>query len=162
MEQLGEKLTKDPRFAQVHNLYTTDKTMLLYLFYCGHDFLSVYESMWPEGTEKQNAKDNALYLQEYMEYISRKTGRDITTTKLGEAELAYDQTRIKNFLTTLNWEDASPAVIDTSSREYVQAQTDQMIIERFGHSSDVIQNVLYDIATQVYGMHIENDIDVLR
>lgn len=162
LEKLGEEVVKDPRHANLQKLYTADKQQLLYLFYCGHDFLNLSSEMWPAGADKQQAQSNAEYFQKFMEYTSWKTGRDLTTTTFGQGELTYDQTRVKNFLTTLVREDAPLAAIAPASREYAEPQTDDMMIERFGKSPNVIQNVLYDIATQVFGMHIENNIDVLK
>jgi len=162
LEKLGEEVVRDTRYSNLQKLYTADKEQLLYLFYCGHDFLNLYEEMWPAGTDKLQAQKNTEYLQNFMEYTSWKTGRDVTTTTFGQEELVYDQTRVKNFLTTLVREDALPAAINAASREYAVSQSDEQIMERFATSPNVMQNVLHDIATQVYGMHIENNMEVLK
>jgi hypothetical protein len=61
---------------------------------------------------------------------------------------------MKAFALTLDTQGAATTGVDDAGVDILVSREDKALTEQLGTSELVVQNVLYDIATQVYGNHL--------
>jgi hypothetical protein len=103
---------------------------------------------------------NEQYLWEYIEYARWYYGWELPSYA-GET-FEHDVTFIKNFALTLDIDTSATAVIAPEKIDDLTPKNEAWMLEHMHTSSSVVQNVLFDIARQVYGMHVQqNDMEAL-